>query len=83
MDDQLYNAAWDVVEPIMEEYLTLSGRFQIPQPATQADYNQVLAAYVVVRDAALAPLGVTFDQISEESGRRLDAIRRGSLSQIA
>ena len=35
MDDQLYNAAWDAVEPIMDEYLALSGRFQVPQPATQ------------------------------------------------
>ena len=58
MDDQLYERAWDVVEPIMHEYLTLSGRFQVPLSTTQLsttqqDYNRERRRGVHHRDILL------------------------------
>ena len=53
MDDQLYERAWDVVEPIMHEYLTLSGRFQVPLSTTQQDYNRERRRGVHHRDILL------------------------------
>ena len=74
MDEQLYNAAWDVVEPIVDEYLTLSGRFQLPFPRTQADYDRVHAEFAAIRNEAVIPFGITFDELEEENSRRVYAL---------
>lgn len=72
MDEQLYQAAWGAVEPIMDEYLSGRGRFEFSTPRSQENYNKVHAEYIAIRNAALIPFGVTFDQIAEENERRLD-----------
>ena len=74
MNEQLYNAAWDAVEPITEEYLSLAGRFALPFPRNQADYNRVHAEYITIRDKAVIPFGITFAELEEENGRRVDAL---------
>jgi hypothetical protein len=71
MTDELYNAAWAAIDDLMSEYMSLTGRFTVPDPPTQADLNRVHAEYVIIRDSELAPLGVTMDELEIDCVRRL------------
>ena len=73
MDNTIYEAAWEAIEPIFEEYLRGDGRFQFATPRTQENFNEVHAKLVALRDDALAPYGVNIDDLEDEAYRRLDA----------
>lgn len=72
MTNELYEAGWDTIAPIMDEYFSLSGRFVVPHPPTQKDYNRVHAEYISIRDATLLSIGITFEELENENDLRLD-----------
>lgn len=81
MTEDTYIAATDTLEPLVEEYLRLRGRFVVPENATQEDYNRVHAEFVTLRDAELATFCLTIDDLEDECLRRLEAKKGEKIEQ--
>ena len=60
-----YEEAWLRIEPLLEEYI------EIPKPKTWHDACVLWALMVGIRDAMLADLGWTFEELDLENERRV------------
>lgn len=79
MDAQVYEKAWGVVEPLLDDFLLLVQCAKEEEPETAP--SRVISLYddlVNIRTHALASLGVTFEEILQEQSSciaRLEASR--------
>lgn len=73
MDDTLYNEIWAVLDPILGTYNNRRQQLLAnPATLTMLAMAQANNEFVANRDAALAPFGVTWEEMNAELDRRLE-----------
>ena len=72
MKNQIYEKAWEMLDPLMEEYFSFSDRFVIPEKPTQEDLSRVHTKFINLRDELLETFGITMEQLDNEIDRRID-----------
>jgi hypothetical protein len=75
MDNKIYEAAWDTIEPLMDAWFEIQG-IHIEWYQREVTYP-ILAEFKTVyeneRDALLISFGVTYDELCAENERRYDS----------